>query len=85
MAFDTSGKYVYVADSGNHVIRKITVATTRVETFAGSAAHGWAYQDGFGTNARFGSPWGLAIHDIEKANNNFEISALSVGWIMTET
>ena len=50
---------LYVADSGNHTIRKIT-STGVVNTFAGSPGlTGWA--NGTSTAARFNQPQGLAI------------------------
>ncbi len=49
---------VYVADSGNHCIRKIT-PTGEVTTYAGSGTIGFA--DGVITEAKFSSPYGLTI------------------------
>jgi hypothetical protein len=57
IAVDTSGN-IYVADTYNAIIRKITPAGT-VSTLAGLVGQtGWA--NGLGTNARFNQPWGLA-------------------------
>jgi sugar lactone lactonase YvrE len=52
---------VYVADTGNRTIRKITPSGTNweVTTFAGTPAAG-PIGDGTGTNAHFASPLGLA-------------------------
>jgi DNA-binding beta-propeller fold protein YncE len=57
MAVDQSGN-VYVADSGNNTIRKITSGT--VSTLAGSI---WNFgsSDGTGTNALFHQPEGITI------------------------
>ena len=66
---DTSGN-VYVADSGNHKIRKITPAGV-VSTLAGSSTvvqddmgmtyNEGGYIDGNGATAKFNSPYGVAV------------------------
>ncbi len=58
LAVDPSGN-VYVADSGNHVIRKIS-STGMVSTFAGSAGQPGSI-DGMGADARFSGPEGVAL------------------------
>lgn len=58
LAVDGSGS-VYVADSNNHTIRKITVGGL-VTTFAGSAGVSGS-TDGVGSAARFDYPRGLAL------------------------
>ena len=54
---------LYVADSNNHRIRKVTIgaaaAATQVSDFAGSGAPGYA--NGAGADARFNSPGDLAV------------------------
>lgn len=58
LATDGAGS-VYVADSSNHTIRKIVIATGAVTTLAGTAgATGTA--NGTGMAARFNTPQGLA-------------------------
>jgi len=57
VALDTSGN-VYVADSHNHRIRKITAAG-EVSTIAGSGTGG--HRDGTGTSAQFNNPRGVAV------------------------
>lgn len=56
--FDTSGN-LYVADSTNHTIRKITPDCI-VTTLAGSAGQSGAV-DGIGADARFSFPHGVAV------------------------
>jgi len=57
VAVDSSG-HVYVADSFNNLIRKITPAGV-VTTLAGSTSGSWV--DGVGTNARFSGPFGISV------------------------
>jgi streptogramin lyase len=66
VAIDGMG-YLFVADNGNHTIRRIVIATGVVTTLAGTAgASGSA--DGTGTTARFNSPRGITS---DKAGNIF--------------
>jgi sugar lactone lactonase YvrE len=58
VAFDTAGN-LYVADTGNHTIRKIS-ASGVVTTLAGLAEEA-GFEDGHGANARFRSPRGLVV------------------------
>ncbi len=59
VAVDEGGR-IYVADTGNHVVRRIDLDGT-VTTLAGSAG-GPGAADGTGSTARFRSPIGLAFH-----------------------
>jgi sugar lactone lactonase YvrE len=58
LAVDSSGN-VYVADSGNFTVRKITSAGVVTTLAGGVALHGSA--DGTGTAARFYAPEGVAV------------------------
>ncbi|HEY1738698.1 MAG TPA: fibronectin type III domain-containing protein [Acidimicrobiia bacterium] len=62
VAVDSSGN-VYVADTGNNRIRKITSAGV-VTTLAGSGTAGFA--DGTGTSAKFSAPSGI---DVDSSGN----------------
>ncbi|WP_412850400.1 T9SS type A sorting domain-containing protein [Chryseobacterium sp. PMSZPI] len=67
IAIDPS-ENLYVADSNNHRIRKIT-PQGQVSTLAGSTS---GYADGSGTTAQFNTPFGIAID----ASGNFYIADL---------
>jgi hypothetical protein len=58
VVMDSAGN-VYVADTGNSIIRKIT-ATGTVSTYAGSTAN-QGFKDGTGTGAWFNAPAALTI------------------------
>ena len=58
VAVDSSGN-VYVADTDNHRIRKITLKGV-VSTLAGSTA-GYNPEDAIGTEAQFSNPFGVAV------------------------
>lgn len=55
----TDGTNLYVADSGNHVIREIALSTGTVSTLAGTMGVS-GYANGTGTSAQFNSPTGIA-------------------------
>ena len=74
---DSAGN-IYVADTGNRRIRKITSGGV-VSTFAGSGSSGSG--DGVGTDATFGSPYGLNIDSLGNLyvtdNGNHRIRIIS--------
>jgi sugar lactone lactonase YvrE len=59
IAVDNQG-YIYVADTGNNTIRKVT-PKGEVSTLAGCATCPAASFDGTGTNALFNIPWGIGV------------------------
>lgn len=59
LAVDSSGN-VFVADSSNHVIRKITPDGT-VSTYAGVLGAGGGHVDGSGNVVRFNGPMGVVV------------------------
>jgi sugar lactone lactonase YvrE len=74
VAVDARGD-IYVADTGNHAIRKINLSdpSRGVTTVAGNGAAG--YLDAPGANARFNTPYGIAFGPggvlyVADANNN---------------
>ena len=69
VAVDSAGN-VYVAEDGNHAIRRITPDGV-VSTFAGLAGTSGT-NDGLGSVARFFRPWGVAV---ESGNNVYVADA----------
>jgi len=64
IALDSRGN-LWISDTGNHSIHRISLATGRVETIAGTAGVA-GLADGSGAAARFRSPVGIAV-DTESA------------------
>ncbi len=83
IAMSTNGD-IFVADSGNHCIRRISRGT--VSTFAGSPQI-WGSADASGTNAQFNGPVGLAFDArgnlfVSDANND-TIRKITVNDVVT--
>jgi sugar lactone lactonase YvrE len=60
LALDSAGN-LYVADSGNHRVRRIAAATGVITTVAGNGVEGYAGDNGPATSASIDSPNGLAL------------------------
>ncbi|MGB6158052.1 MAG: FG-GAP-like repeat-containing protein [Acidobacteriaceae bacterium] len=63
VALDQAGD-LYIADSGNCVVRKVTAATGIITTYAGNgicASYGDTGDNGPATSAEFSLPYGLAV------------------------
>jgi sugar lactone lactonase YvrE len=60
LALDAAGN-LYVADSGNHRVRRIAIATGAITTVAGNGVEVFAGDNGLATAASIDSPNGLAM------------------------
>jgi len=58
----TDGTNLYVADKSGHSIRKVVISTAVVTTIAGTGSSG--SDDGTGTSASFGQPFGITTDGI---------------------
>jgi len=60
LAVDSSGN-VYIADSGNNVIRKVTASSGLISTIAGNGTAGYTGDGGAATSAELNGPQALAF------------------------
>ena len=60
LKFDSQGN-LYIADSGNHVVRRVAAATGTITTVVGSATPGYSGDGGPATQAQLTAPEGLAF------------------------
>ncbi|HZQ49213.1 MAG TPA: hypothetical protein VFB69_02790 [Candidatus Dormibacteraeota bacterium] len=60
VAVDSAGN-VYIADTGNNVVRKVDHLTGDITTVAGNGVAGLAGDGYLGVNAELAHPWGVAI------------------------
>lgn len=52
---------VYIADQGNHRVRKVTISTGIITTIAGTGSSGYSGDDGLATAATFNNPFGVTL------------------------
>ena len=80
---------VYIADSWNHRIRKVTVSTGIITTIAGTGSGSYSGDNGAATSAALYYPWGVAldasnnIYIADSNNNRIRKVTVSTGIITT--
>ncbi len=60
VAVDRAGN-IFIADTGNHRVRRVQVSTGIIATIAGNGSPGFSGDGGLATSARLMSPQGLAV------------------------
>ena len=60
VALDTASN-VYIADTYNHRIRKVTISTGIITTFAGTGTASYSGDNGPATSANLNYPYGVAV------------------------
>jgi hypothetical protein len=83
----TDGANLYVADTYNHTIRRIVIATGEVTTIAGTAG-ATGSTDGAGPSARFLYPYGIAtdgtnLYVSDSSNHTIRKIVISTGAVTT--
>ncbi len=60
VAVDSSGN-IYIADTGNNVIREASASSGDIATIAGNGTSGYSGDNGKSTSAKLNSPYGVAL------------------------
>ena len=87
--FVDAAENVFIADTQNHAIRKVTAATGIISTVAGNGTHGYSGDGGPATSAQLNEPAGVAVDragDIfiaDSSNNVIREVVASTGVIKT--
>ena len=84
-----AGSTAYVADTDNHTIRAVDLASGAVTTIAGAAGQA-SFADGSGGDARFNTPIGIALDDgahrlfvADSGNQSIRVVELASGAVST--
>ena len=87
MSIDTSGN-LYIADTNNHRIRKVTAATGIINTIAGTGSSGYTGEGGAATSAKLDTPMAVAVRGNDvfiSDTNNHRIRRIDGGTGVIDT
>lgn len=86
LALDASGN-LYLADTGNHVIRRVDAATSIITTVAGTGAAGFNGDSQLATKAQLNSPWSVYVASTGELyiadQNNHRVRLISAAGMIT--
>ncbi len=89
VAVDAAGDQLFIADTGNNVIREVNLSTGTIITVAGDGVSGYAGNGGQATEAKLNGPSGVAVDNngdlfiADSGNNVLREVNLSTGVIIT--
>ena len=89
LAVGGTGRYLYIADNANDVVRRVDLSTGIISTVAGNGIPGFLGDGGLATSAELSAPRGLAIdgtghlYIADSLNNRVRRVDLSTGMIST--
>ncbi len=67
---------VYFADGSNECIRKVTISTAKISSFAGSSAgSGYTGDGGDATSATLNCPWGVVL---DSAGSQLKLTSITM-------
>ena len=72
---------MYIADTDNHRIRKVTVSTGIITTIAGTGTSSYSGDGGAATSASLFYPWGVAL---DASGRTLLLSLLFVALFVTQ-
>lgn len=61
LAIDAVAGVLYIADTGNNVVRKLDLTTGVISTFAGTGVAGYSGDGAAAISAQMNGPWGVAV------------------------
>jgi large repetitive protein len=61
IAIDPVNGYLYIADTGNNVVRRVDLSTGKISAYAGNHTAAYLGDNGPATSASLNAPWGVTV------------------------